>query len=158
MKHLVFRYGISVALFLLLATAAVVMGFQGSIDWKIVVTFASAILSFVYFAQKQSLEELRLFKELFAEFNQRYDRLNERLNRILLGDQDKELTAEEVDVLNDYFNLCGEEYLFFKRGYIYRDVWKAWLNGMRIFYQNERIKELWTKELGTGSYYGLRVE
>jgi len=158
MKHYVFRYYIAIALVLLLATVILAVLACDSVDWKLIVTIIGAILSFVYFAQKQNLEELRLFKELFAEFNQRYDRLNESLNRILLRDPEDELTAGELDVLNDYFNLCGEEYLFFRKGYIYPEVWKAWLNGMKIFYHDERIRELWLEELETDSYYGLRLE
>ena len=158
MKHFMFRYYVVIALVSFLATVILVMLAYDSVDWKLIVTIIGTILSFVYFAQKQNLEELRLFKELFTEFNQRYDRLNESLNRILLEDPDDELTAEELDVLNDYFNLCGEEHLFFKKGYIYPEVWKAWLNGMKIFYQDERIRELWLRELETDSYYGLRLE
>ena len=158
MKHFMFRYYVVIALVLFLATVVLVMLAYDSVDLEIIVTIIGVILSFVYFVQKQALEELRLFKELSTEFNQRYDRLNENLNRILLGDPDDELTAEELDVLNDYFNLCGEEYLFFKKGYIYPEVWKAWMNGMKIFYQDERIREFWLKELETDSYYGLRLE
>ena len=63
----------------------------------------------------------------------------------------------KLDTLNDYFNLCGEEYLFYRRGYIYPEVWKSWVAGMKIYYANERIKKLWAQELSNQSYYGLNV-
>jgi hypothetical protein len=58
--------------------------------------------------------------------------------------------------LFDYFNLCGEEYLFYSQGYVYPEVWKAWFNGMEFFRPNPRIRQLWNEELKTGSYYGLQ--
>src|ERR1700694_1418716 len=42
----------------------------------------AAALGFCYFAQQQKLAEISLFKELFTEFNKRYDDLNERLREI----------------------------------------------------------------------------
>jgi hypothetical protein len=61
-----------------------------------------------------------------------------------------------LDTLYNYFNLSGEEYFYYKQGYIYPEVWKAWRNGMKIFYQVERIKQEWDKELSNDSYYGLK--
>jgi hypothetical protein len=159
MKLFRFRYHlVGIGLSIILAVVILFLVAYGKFDPELVIPIAATFLSFLYFAQKQDLEELRLFKELFTEFNHRYDCLNEALNRILRGDKQAELTAEEIDWLNNYFNLCGEEYLFFKRGYIYPEVWKAWLNGMKIFYQNERIRTKWEEELKTDSYYGLKIE
>lgn len=54
-------------------TATVVSTWQfASQNWQIVVTATGGALSLAYFIQKQKLEELRLFKELFVEFNARY--------------------------------------------------------------------------------------
>jgi hypothetical protein len=144
-----------IVIFLAVVVVSLILG---KFDSLTITTLIGIFLSFLYFAQKQDLEELRMFKELFTEFNHRYDSLNEDLNRIFGGDKQTELTTEEIDLLYNYFNLCGEEYLFVKRGYIYREVWEAWLNGMKIFYQNERIRAIWEEELETGSYYGLKIE
>ena len=116
------------------------------------------LASAVYFIQKQKLEELRLFKELFMSFNRRYDKMNESLNRIASGGQTKQLTRDEKDILNDYFNLCSEELLFYQRGYIYHEVWTAWHNGVRFFMQEDgRIKRHWDEERTNDSYYGLEI-
>jgi hypothetical protein len=159
MKHFRSRYSLIGGI--LLALLAVIVGstvLYGKFDAGFAITIIATFLSYFYFAQKQDLEELSLFKKLFTEFNGRYDGLNEGLNLILRGDANTELTTEEIDLLYNYFNLCGEEYLFFKRGFIYREVWKAWLNGMKIFYQNERVRRIWEEELKTDSYYGLKIE
>ena len=115
----------------------------------------AGFLSFVYFAHTQKLEEVKLFKELFKEFNERYDRLNAPLDRILHGNNNDALNAAELDTLYDYFNLCAEEFFYYKHGYIDRQVWKAWSNGMKLFFSNPRISKLWQKERKTESYYGF---
>lgn len=83
--------------------------------------------------------------------------MNERLNHIKNKSVSELLESHEIDTLNDYFNLCGEEYLFYRRGYIYPEVWKSWVAGMKIFYEDERIQKVWSKELNTESYYRLNV-
>ena len=115
---------------------------------------AGAILSTVYFIQKQKLEELRLFREIFKECNARYDAMNERVASIC-DSNDARLNPEEATQLIDYFNLCGEEYLYYKRGYIPPEVWEAWFLGMQIVISSPRVNELWRVEASTGSYYGL---
>ena len=112
-----------------------------------------------YFAMKQHLDEIRLFGELLSKFNTRYNEMNKQLYE-LLGDLDesREPTSDEKAFLYDYFNLCAEEYLYHRKGFIYPEVWYAWVNGMRIVFVNQQIQKLWYEELDTGSYYGLSRE
>ncbi len=125
-------------------------------DWKFLLAVIGGLLSFVYFIQNQQLEEARLLKELISDFNERYDSLNGELNAIVrLEDKGEEPGETEKDALYDYFNLCSEEYLFYRRGYIYQEVWKAWVAGMKTFFSDKRIWNLWEKERKNGSYYGL---
>ena len=119
------------------------------LGWKIMLAFSGGSISFFYFFQKQKLDEIRLMKELITDFNSRYDNLNEKLNDILMkGDEDS-------TTLNDYFNLCAEEYLFKELGYIHPRVWEAWYKGMGIYFTDQRIRKLWEKE-EKGSYYGFK--
>jgi hypothetical protein len=97
-----------------------------------VATVVGAILSVAYFLQKQKLEEMRLFRELFKECNARFDAMNEDL--ALISERgDVELSREYRLRVVDYLNLCGEEYLYFKRGYIEPSVWnlEQWHEGHR---------------------------
>lgn len=133
----------------------------GILLWKeqplsTVATVLGSLLSLLYFLQKQKLEELQLFRSLFKEFNERYDALNERLTRIVEA-SDSKLSNEERDVLVDYFNLCGEEYFYFTKGYIDPVVWRAWHNGMKCIVSMPRILQLWEGEKKTDSYYGLQI-
>lgn len=115
-----------------------------------------AILSLIYFLQKQKLEELKLFRELFKEFNERYDVLNERLAKVA-ENPSLEVNQEERDLLIDYFNLCSEEYLYFQKGYIDPSVWLAWHNGMKAIVAAPRIQAVWQVEKKTDSYYGIEI-
>ena len=107
-----------------------------------------------YFIQKQKLDEMRLHHELFKDFNARYDGLNDKLIKITKG-LAKEIPHEDYSAIIDYFNLCGEEYFYYSRGYIDPIVWKAWRKGMHEYSENPNIKQVWKEEKDKGSYYGL---
>lgn len=158
MKHFIFRYYILIALVVCLPAIIGVIKAYHPFNWQLAFTIVGGGFSFIYFIQKQKLEETRLFKELFTEFNERYDRLNKNLNSIAMGDEKSELSLKDINALYDYFNLCGEEYFFYKQGYIYPKVWKSWLNGMKYFYRNKRVKSIWDKELESNSYYGFKID
>jgi hypothetical protein len=116
---------------------------------------AAGVFAFAFGVQKQHLEEMKWFKELFQQFNLRYDALHEDLNRIYKQPPNLPLEEHEIKTLFKYFNLCGEEHLYFDKGFICEEAWTAWYNGMRLFRQNPRIRKLWNDELGADSYYGL---
>lgn len=155
LKHLFFKYsGISCTILSVLAVG-LTWRVSGQ-NWQLVLTVAGGALSFSYFVQKQKLEELRLFKELFKEFNARYDSLQDRLLPVLCKTEG-DLTSDELFVVNEYFNLCGEEYLYYRLGYIDPAAWIAWENGMRFYMKNSRIAGFWKKDSLSDSFYGLRM-
>lgn len=147
-------------LILLLVLIIASIGFRlfGVIDTSALLVILGGIASFFYFVQKQQLEELKLFNELYRDFNARYDKMNEELNRIVSANPTAPLTAQETYQLYDYFNLCSEEYLFYLRGYIFPEVWEAWCNGIWFYLKNTRVSELWdNEEKNAASYYGLTL-
>ena len=162
MKHFLFHHNLLAIVIIAIAPIVitgmclwVVIG--EDLDWKIMLTALGSGISSFYFFQKQKLDEIRLMKELITDFNSRYDNLNGKLNAILrkvAEDPSTELDQDDRTILNDYFNLCAEEYLFNELGYIDPRVWKAWYKGMEIYFKG-RIRELWEQEEKTGSYYGF---
>jgi hypothetical protein len=127
-------------------------------DWPVALTLVVGLFTFAYTVQKQGLEESKLFRDLFGEFNRRYDKVDPKLNQILWEDDQKSpLTAGQKDTLNRYFNLCAEEYLYFRKGYIDPRVWDAWIKGMKIYCQNMRIRDFWSAELQNDAYYGFTL-
>jgi hypothetical protein len=153
-KHWVLRHYLWVAIALLFLALAIAFWTQQE-TWQTRLGFLAIPFVFLVGIQKQKTEELILFKELFEKFNTRYDEMNENLNAIITRENKTSLSQEEKDTLFNYFNLCGEEYLFYSQGYIYPEVWRAWSKGIEIFLHDPRIKELWDREMKTGSYYGL---
>jgi len=121
-----------------------------------IATVVGALLSVVYFLQKQKLEELRVFREIFKECNSRYDSMNEGLAAIS-AKQTSDLTPVERSLVIDYLNLCGEEHLYFKRGYVDPSVWQAWHNGMKALVSAPSIRDIWEAEKTTNSYYDLPI-
>jgi hypothetical protein len=159
-KHFVFTFYWLIALLGFIAVSVwFLKSEKGKEEITIFLTIVGGLLSAFYFIQKQQHEELELFKDLFSTFNSRYDQLNEELNRIAFSNSREKLLPEEKNTLNNYFNLCAEEYLFYIRGYIYPEVWRAWHNGMKFYLnKDERIKNHWIDEKKSDSYYGLVIK
>ena len=108
--------------------ALMIHRFAGSQDrLALVGALATGTVGFCYFVQQQKLAEIRLFKELFTEFNRRYDTLNGDLYDIRTGIRAIDEAARKT--LIDYFNLCSEEFLFYQEGYIHPIVWRSWCRG-----------------------------
>jgi hypothetical protein len=144
--------------FLILSATAIAacLTFPAVLRPELLVSAIGGVAAFTYFLYRQHLDEARLFKELFAEFNARYDALNDDLNTILFGPPEGLLSAGEREHLFSYFNLCAEEYFFYTAGYIDRRVWESWYRGMKVFFKQPRIQALWEQDCKADSYYGFR--
>lgn len=154
LKPLVFRNHVSLFVIALLVSI-VLFALLKEMKWEEVTTVIGGLAVFVFFVERQQLEEVKLFKELFQAFNNRYNELNEALNEIIQAELGKPLKKKGMAVLFDYFNFCGEGFLYYKEGYIKHNAWRAWRNGMMLFFQNERVRGLWKSEATTGSYYSF---
>ena len=156
-KSFWFKYYAWVVLSSLLICAFVILTVQVTDKpFALLATFTGIALTTIYFVQKQKLEEIRLFKDLFTEFNERYDDLNGKIADI----RSKKITdlAETNKILDDYFNLCAEEYLFYREGRILNLVWGAWCRGMKEHLSDSVINEYWEKAQRENSYYGLTTK
>ncbi len=143
------------ASFVLTILAAAILYAVGA-DWKVLLSVVGGLLSFIYFVQRQQLEEAKLIKDLISDFNKRYDNLNEQLNEITQPwSEENAPGSPRKSTLDDYFNLCSEEYLFYRRGYIYPEVWSAWSAGMQIYIKNDKVRRIWDDDPSNESYYGL---
>lgn len=80
------------------------------------------------------------------------------LNSILFEPREGELSENERELLFSYFNVCAEEYFFYKAGYLDHDVWKSWCQGMRVFFGHPRIRELWDRDCKANSYYDFHPD
>lgn len=138
------------------------VGFKADADSKTVLGLAGGIAAAYAFIYKQSLDDTRFFRELFREFNERFEKKNQALNGIrerANGDPAFALEPGDTDTLMDYFNLCAEEYLYFKSGFIDPEVWQSWLAGMRYFAACPKIRAVWENDLRQqgNAYYGFNL-
>ncbi len=120
-------------------------------------SITGAVAALVHFLYSQHNHNTERFIGLFRDFNAQYDKLNDRLNTLLLKDGNLMLEAADKQLLYDYFNLCAEEYMFFKSGYIDTEVWQSWLKGMKYFASNAEVRRVWSEELESASYYGFSL-
>lgn len=131
-----------------------------NIEPTYLVGIIAIIITFFYNYHSKKMEHDKMNKELFKEFNSRYDKINHSLHKISkecknLKDLEKNPKLEYK--LNDFFNLCAEEYFWYKKGRIDKSIWLAWEDGMNDWYNNVAvIKEAWEAEVskrGFKSYY-----
>ena len=155
-RQMIFRHYAWVALFSAIVGIGAVLVFVTDDKTPLIGSVIAAILGFCYFVQQQKLSETSLFKDLFTDFNRRYDALNDSLAEI--ANSDGPLKGKDRQTIVDYLNLCAEEYLFFTEGYIHRAAWRSWCAGMLWYFDREPFRSVWNEESATNSYYGLSVD
>lgn len=123
------------------------------------------LITLIYNWRNYRLNHQKMEKELFVEFNKRYDELNDSLLMLEVS-----MTIEDIkntlsktqnktlyNVVIDYFNLCSEQYYWQKKKRISPEIWNAWSTGMNFYYNNYPVvRELWKNEIdkeGFKSYY-----
>ncbi len=131
--------------------------FPARLSLEFLLSITGAIAALVHFLYSQHNHNTERLIGLFRGFNARHDRLNNRLNALLLKDGALLLNGKDKQLPYDYFNPCAEEYLYFKSGYVDVEVWQSWLRGMRYFSANAEVRCLWQEELASGSYYGFNL-
>lgn len=124
---------------------------------ELLLSVVGGVAAFFHFLYSQHNNNTERFIELFREFNTRYDTLNNKLNELVASRGEPIVDPEQIRTLNDYFNLCAEEYFYFRAGYIDSEVWQSWLRGMGYFAANPEIRRIWQRELEQGSYYGFSL-
>lgn len=123
------------------------------------ISLVAILISYWFQYHRKKLANDRMLKELFKEFNERYDKLNNDLNKVsrMSIEEWSSLYKEEMttlySVVIDYFNICAEEYYWYKRKKISPKIWKSWSRGMNdIYNRSEVIRLLWEMECENGDY------
>lgn len=101
-----------------------------SSEFALMLNMTAAVLGFVYFVQKQKLEEEKLFFDQFANFNKRFHDLSDSLGKLSETDCDQQNT---IPVVGRYFDLCLEEYQLYQYGRIPEKTWHYWGSGMLYY-------------------------
>ena len=123
----------------------------------LVAAFIAARIARKFQQANLDLSHERMEKDLFKEFNERYDKLNDHLSQ-LSSDLDVGALKEEYhhvlkSSLIDYFNLCAEQYYWYSKGRISEAIWTSWHAGMMTYYNTYPVvRELWKLETDGGKY------
>ncbi|MCT4142049.1 hypothetical protein HZP65_15035 [Elizabethkingia anophelis] len=126
----------------------------------------TVIITWRFSRSNLKIAKEKLEKELFKEFNERYDSLNDDLSKLGFAEnvsQLKEIKAISNDsktlynILIDYFNLCAEQHYWYKKKRISSQIWNSWHSGMMHYYNSfSVVRDVWedeTKNDGYKSYY-----
>ena len=153
---------ISNGLFILLSLSIILFSYFKCIEKELLLPILGSFVTFYIGVLMQISDEDNLFKNLFEAFNNRYDnKLNDLFNELKINTT-KILTEDEIKLIIDYFNLSSEEYLWYAKGRIPKDVWIAWKSGILENLQIPQVKEIYENETKTKrrelSYYGLVKE
>jgi len=146
-------------LFTLIFVILIVWFFKCSPEPTLFLGIIGSAISLFFGALKYTIENDRLFYDLFRSFTERYDlRLNDLINNIK-NDENKVLDSDEQNLIIDYLNLCSEEYLWYTKRRLSKHVWKSWESGIISNLDLKQIREIFDEEMKDphvrASYYGL---
>ena len=149
-------------LFSILFLIAIILLVTETIQNTLFLGILGSIATLYFGTLKYKIERDILFKELFKTVNDRYDsKLNDLINS-LRNDEQREINDQERNLIIDYFNLCAEEYLWYKKKRLPQDVWKAWKAGILQNLTIRQVKKIYDLETNSAngeiSYYGLVKE
>lgn len=120
---------------------------------SVLLGIVASFWALAFYVHRRRVEDTRFAKELLTEFNGRYDKLGSELQFAVShrGELERETELKFIR----YFNLCAEEWLFWRAGSIDDQIWNAWRNGMKQYAKDARVMALWDEEAKSDSYYGF---
>lgn len=151
---LLYAAGIGIALFII-----PVLIKKDFITTQIAVIALSTTLFLGYLNYQHTQD--RLFKDLFKEFNERYNALSDQFQQleekytcdVKLTDLAEE--KEDLKIIISYLNLCAEEYFWFDRGRLDIGAWESWRSGMSTWAKLPVVRVVFEDEVATwkAAYY-----
>jgi hypothetical protein len=136
------------------------MEFSDIKDYQTLIASGTAsLIAITYYIFKYKLDKEVAKRELFQDFNNRYDKLNDHLELLThleletsvdsqtgngksldeiweeLFEGEPSKIPESVAAAFDYINLCSEQYYWYKKGFIDKSVWNCWKKGMQDWHK-----------------------
>ncbi|QNF34592.1 hypothetical protein HUW51_18340 [Adhaeribacter swui] len=135
---------------------------QVIIKIEVLITAIASLITIYLSFVKQKIEDDKVFRELFIDFNNKYSgELNDLLNKLRTQNEITLTDKERLSII-DYFNLCSEEYLWYSKGRIPKSVWYAWQSGILENLSIPVVRNIFEDETNTEtkskSYYGFAEE
>ncbi len=111
-----------------------------------------------YSQNKHNRDQMEI--KLFLDFNEKYNRLNDRLECIsknaINTNETAILNQSDKAIIVDYINLCCEQYYCYRvKKLIPNHVWKFWHSGIMYWCINiPQLLEIWESEFNqSNSFY-----
>ncbi|EPZ49660.1 hypothetical protein M902_0699 [Bacteriovorax sp. BAL6_X] len=125
----------------------------------LIASFVASLIALGYYWQKYKLDKENAKRELFTQLNERYDELNDHLEELLHIEFETQINSQVnnersldevweylfedepcrippyIAATFDYINLCSEQYYWYKKGFIDKQVWSCWHKGMQDWYK-----------------------
>lgn len=126
----------------------------------IVAAVFGGVIAWKYNRSKHMLDHENAKRQLFTQLNERYDSLNDHLEKLVhlesetstkaqvygekgldfvwedLFESDSTVQGKTITAAFDYLNLCSEQYYWYKKGFIDENVWICWKKGMQAWAQH----------------------
>ncbi|MEZ5031889.1 MAG: hypothetical protein R2787_10855 [Saprospiraceae bacterium] len=138
---LIFRLILTIFLILLLI-AGIAYGISQSVNTRdnaindaTLIGYLGSIIGLIITISKYWSDQDKMQLELIILFNNKYDLLNDKLFDIINKVNNLESTCKDSDprkTFQDYLNLCAEEYFWYKRARLSKQIFKSWECGMII--------------------------
>jgi hypothetical protein len=120
------------------------------------------LVGILFTVQNYWTEQDKIQMHLVELFNEKYKNINGIILDIVnidnkLASIDKKINS---DAIQDYLNLCAEEYYWYKRGRLSSDIFRAWEYGMitnlvNLSMHTEIVNQIKDEMKLDFSYYGL---
>lgn len=128
----------------------------------LIIGFFTLIVTWWFNRTNYKLNHQKMEKDLFSEFNKRFDQLNDDLSKLEPHFTKENLLEIRVDYNNkkslynaviDYFNLCAEQHFWYQKKRISEKIWKSWHSGMMFYYETYPVlRQLWEEETRDKKY------
>ena len=123
----------------------------------VLVAIVSVFIAIWIFKNEMKLQTKVTQMSFFAEYTKRYQ-------EIILNtpeDLNDETNLDNQDVkryLRVYFDLCSEEFFLHKKGYVNKEVWIEWEEGMKTAFTQKAIVKYWKERKTSYTEFNIFVE
>ncbi|WP_405377499.1 hypothetical protein [Nonlabens sp. Asnod3-A02] len=126
----------------------------------VIIAVVAICLTYRHHKHSRKITNDKMQMELHTKFSDEFEELLPNLLVLIDSElpENNPIYGEDQEAINTltirkYFNLCAEEFYWYKRGRIDQEVWNSWRNGMNDFYSmSPLMQELWEDNSKNGGY------
>lgn len=115
-----------------------------------IITFITAIVAIVALILQSRSTRKQIKLQNFIEYTKRYQEIllhfPENVNEtdFSFEKMDKIERDKTLRYMRAYYDLCFEEFMLHKKGFIDNDLWEIWKSGMKFAFSKTAFKKAWS--------------